>query len=44
MEFLTNMRGTSLLKRFITPKEIANMVAYIASPLQMALHCGWMEV
>ena len=35
-EFFANMRGTSLLKRFITTEEIANMVAYIASPLSAA--------
>ena len=34
--FFTSMRGTSLLKRFITPEEIANMVTYIASPLSAA--------
>ena len=36
VEFFTNMRGTSLLKRFIEPDEIANMVTYIASPLSSA--------
>ncbi|WP_255357653.1 SDR family oxidoreductase [Flavobacterium sp. Root186] len=30
------MRGTSLLKRFIKPEEIANLVTYIASPLSAA--------
>lgn len=35
-EFFNSMRGTSLLKRFITPEEIANMVTYIASPLSSA--------
>jgi NAD(P)-dependent dehydrogenase (short-subunit alcohol dehydrogenase family) len=32
-EFFQHMRPTSLLQRFITPEEIANMVTYLASPL-----------
>lgn len=35
-EFFNSMRGTSLLKRFITPAEIADMVTFIASPLSSA--------
>lgn len=35
-QFFSNMRGTSLLKRFTQPKEIANMVTFIASPLSSA--------
>jgi NAD(P)-dependent dehydrogenase (short-subunit alcohol dehydrogenase family) len=35
-EFFANMRGTSLIKRFIGPDEIASMVTYIASPLSSA--------
>jgi NAD(P)-dependent dehydrogenase (short-subunit alcohol dehydrogenase family) len=35
-EFFTSMRGTSLIKRFITPDEIANLVTYVASPLSAA--------
>jgi NAD(P)-dependent dehydrogenase (short-subunit alcohol dehydrogenase family) len=35
-EFFTNMRGTSLIKRFITTDEIASMVTYVASPLSAA--------
>lgn len=34
--FFTGMRGTSLLKRFIEPEEIANLVTYVASPLSAA--------
>jgi len=34
--FFTSMRGTSLLKRFIEPEEIANLVTYVASPLSAA--------
>jgi NAD(P)-dependent dehydrogenase (short-subunit alcohol dehydrogenase family) len=35
-EFFQHMRPTSVLQRFITPEEIANMVAYLASPLSAA--------
>lgn len=35
-EFFQNMRGTSIIKRFIQPDEIANLVAYVASPLSSA--------
>jgi NAD(P)-dependent dehydrogenase (short-subunit alcohol dehydrogenase family) len=35
-DFFTNMRSTSILKRFITTDEIANLVTYIASPLSAA--------
>lgn len=35
-DFFTNVRGTSLLKRFITTDEIANLVTYVASPLSAA--------
>lgn len=34
--FFSTMRGTSLLKRFIMPEEIASLVTYIASPLSAA--------
>jgi NAD(P)-dependent dehydrogenase (short-subunit alcohol dehydrogenase family) len=32
-EFFQSARGTSLIKRFLTPDEIASMIAFIASPL-----------
>ena len=35
-EFFASMRGTSLIKRFITPDEIASLVTYVASPLSAA--------
>jgi len=35
-EFFTNVRPTSLLKRFAMPDEVASMVAYVASPLASA--------
>jgi NAD(P)-dependent dehydrogenase (short-subunit alcohol dehydrogenase family) len=35
-EFFDHVRPTSLIKRFGTPQEVANMVAYVASPLSSA--------
>jgi NAD(P)-dependent dehydrogenase (short-subunit alcohol dehydrogenase family) len=35
-DFFQHMRPTSLLQRFIDPGEIANLVAYVASPLSSA--------
>lgn len=35
-EFFEKVRPTSLIKRFATPREVATMVAYIASPLASA--------
>jgi NAD(P)-dependent dehydrogenase (short-subunit alcohol dehydrogenase family) len=35
-DFFTNVRPTSLIKRFATPEEVASLVAYVASPLAAA--------
>jgi NAD(P)-dependent dehydrogenase (short-subunit alcohol dehydrogenase family) len=35
-EFFEQVRPTSLIKRFATPKEVATLVAYVASPLASA--------
>ena len=35
-EFFQYMRPTSLLQRFTSTDEVANMVAYVASPLSSA--------
>jgi hypothetical protein len=35
-EFFKSVRPSSLLKRFATPEEVANMVTYLASPLSSA--------
>lgn len=35
-EFFEHVRPTSLIKRFSTPQEVANMVAYVASPRSAA--------
>jgi NAD(P)-dependent dehydrogenase (short-subunit alcohol dehydrogenase family) len=35
-EFFAHVRPTSLIKRFATPAEVANLVAYVASPLSSA--------
>lgn len=39
-EFFRDARPSSLLQRFITPDEIANMVAYLCSPLAAATNGG----
>lgn len=35
-EFFRNMRPSSLLKRFVSPEEVAPLVAFLASPLSAA--------
>jgi len=35
-EFFRTARPTSLLRRFITPEEVANMVVYVCSPAASA--------
>ena len=37
-DFFKNARPTSLLKRFIEPDEIANVVAFVCSPLASAIN------
>jgi NAD(P)-dependent dehydrogenase (short-subunit alcohol dehydrogenase family) len=43
-DFFANMRGTSILKRFITTDEIANLVTYVASPLSAATNGASLRV
>jgi NAD(P)-dependent dehydrogenase (short-subunit alcohol dehydrogenase family) len=42
--FFANARPTSLLKRFIEPKEVAAMVAYVCSPLSVATNGAALRV
>lgn len=43
-EFFATARPTSLLKRFITPEEVANLIAYVASPLSAATNGSVLRV
>lgn len=43
-EFFTEDRPTSIIQRFIEPEEIANLVAYIASPLAAATNGASLRV
>ncbi len=43
-KFFAEARPTSLLKRFIQPDEVANMVAYICSPLSAATNGAALHV
>ncbi len=43
-EFFSEKRPTSLLQRFAVPQEVANMVAYIASPLSSATNGAALKV
>lgn len=43
-EFFKNERPTSILKRFADPQEIANMIAYVASPLSSATNGAKLKV
>lgn len=43
-EFFATARPSSLLKRFITPDEVANLIAYVASPLAAATNGAALRV
>ena len=43
-EFFAEDRPTSIIQRFIEPEEIANLVAYVASPLASATNGAALEV
>ena len=42
--FFESMRPTSLLKRFITPEEVANLVAFVCSPEAGAINGAALRV
>lgn len=43
-DFFANARPTSIIKRFIEPAEVANLVAYVCSPLASATHGAALRV
>lgn len=43
-QFFAEDRPTSIIQRFIEPKEVANMVAYVASPLASATNGAALQV
>jgi NAD(P)-dependent dehydrogenase (short-subunit alcohol dehydrogenase family) len=43
-DFFTNVRPSSLLQRFATVQEVANLVAYVASPLSSATNGAALRV
>jgi NAD(P)-dependent dehydrogenase (short-subunit alcohol dehydrogenase family) len=43
-EFFASARPSSLLKRFITPDEVASLIAYVASPLSAATNGAALRV
>jgi NAD(P)-dependent dehydrogenase (short-subunit alcohol dehydrogenase family) len=42
--FFKTMRPSSLLKRFATPEEVANLVTYVCSPLSSATNGAALRV
>ena len=43
-DFFQNMRPSSLLQRFAKPEEVANMIAYVSSPLSSATNGAALRV
>jgi len=43
-EFFRSTRPTSLLRRFITPEEVANLIAYVCSPASSATNGAALRV
>jgi NAD(P)-dependent dehydrogenase (short-subunit alcohol dehydrogenase family) len=43
-EFFQNVRPSSLLQRFATNEEVANLVTYVASPLSSATNGAALRV